>query len=106
MSTFQLNFFPFLLDFLKIFRSKTVQRGVADLIVTNGTIFTSDDSLPFAQSMAIRSGRIIQVGDYSSVQVKLQLFSVFSFRFLVLFPAVLNCFFFKLYLLISIEYSF
>ncbi|XP_071932056.1 protein LONG AFTER FAR-RED 3 isoform X6 [Coffea arabica] len=55
-------------NFLKIFRSKTVQRGVADLIVTNGTIFTSDDSLPFAQSMAIRSGRIIQVGDYSSVQ--------------------------------------
>lgn len=40
----------------------------ADLIVANGTIFTSDDSLLFADSMAIRKGRVIRVGNYSSLQ--------------------------------------
>ncbi|KAL3516372.1 hypothetical protein ACH5RR_023274 [Cinchona calisaya] len=55
-------------NFLNLFRSKIILGGVADLIVTNGTIFTSDDSLPFAQSMAIRNGRIIRLGNYSSIQ--------------------------------------
>lgn len=40
----------------------------ADLIVRNGIIFTSDSSLPFADSMAIRDGRILRVGNYSSLQ--------------------------------------
>ncbi|KAF3676715.1 Type I inositol-1,4,5-trisphosphate 5-phosphatase CVP2 [Capsicum annuum] len=35
------------------------------LLVTNGTIYTSDDTLPFADSMAIRNGRILRVGSYS-----------------------------------------
>ncbi|XP_056164821.1 protein LONG AFTER FAR-RED 3 isoform X2 [Syzygium oleosum] len=41
---------------------------VADLIVWNGTIYTSDESLPFADSMAVRSGRILRVGSYSSLK--------------------------------------
>ncbi|GKU91342.1 hypothetical protein SLEP1_g5228 [Rubroshorea leprosula] len=40
----------------------------ADLIVRNGFTFTSDPSLPFADSMAIRDGRILRVGNYSSLQ--------------------------------------
>ncbi|KAK6233558.1 hypothetical protein QUC31_005964 [Theobroma cacao] len=39
-----------------------------DLIVKNGVIFTSDPSFPFADSMAIRDGRILRVGNYSSLQ--------------------------------------
>ncbi|CAK9171043.1 unnamed protein product [Ilex paraguariensis] len=41
---------------------------VADLLVTNGTIYTSDDSLPFADSMAILNGRVLRVGNYSSLK--------------------------------------
>lgn len=44
-------------------------REVADLLVTNGTIYTSDSSLPFADSMALRNGQILRIGNYSSVQV-------------------------------------
>ncbi|GLT88578.1 hypothetical protein SLE2022_065970 [Rubroshorea leprosula] len=43
----------------------------ANLIVTNGFIFTSDPSLPFADSMVIRDCRILRVGNYSSPQVLL-----------------------------------
>lgn len=42
---------------------------VVDLLVTNGTIYTSDAAFPFADSMAIRGGRILRVGNYSSVKV-------------------------------------
>ncbi|GFQ03544.1 putative amidohydrolase ytcj [Phtheirospermum japonicum] len=41
---------------------------VADLVVTNGTIYTSDAALPFADSMAIRGDRVLRVGVYSSLQ--------------------------------------
>ncbi|GAV75272.1 Amidohydro_3 domain-containing protein [Cephalotus follicularis] len=41
---------------------------VADLIVRNGVIFTSDDSMPFADSMAIQNGRILCVSNYSSLK--------------------------------------
>lgn len=34
----------------------------------NATIYTSDPSLPFADAMAVRNGRILRVGNYSSVQ--------------------------------------
>ncbi|XP_022764744.1 uncharacterized protein LOC111309970 isoform X3 [Durio zibethinus] len=40
----------------------------ADLIVKNGVIFTSDPSFTFADSMAIRDGRILRLGNYSSLQ--------------------------------------
>ncbi|XP_057976447.1 protein LONG AFTER FAR-RED 3 isoform X2 [Malania oleifera] len=42
---------------------------VADLVVTNALIYTSDPSLPFADSMAIRRGRILRVGNHSSIQI-------------------------------------
>ncbi|PIN21975.1 N-substituted formamide deformylase [Handroanthus impetiginosus] len=41
---------------------------VADLVVTNETIYTSDAAFPFADSMAVRGGRILRVGKYSSMQ--------------------------------------
>ncbi|KAJ8755909.1 hypothetical protein K2173_024454 [Erythroxylum novogranatense] len=40
----------------------------ADLLVKNGFLFTSDASLPFADSMAVRGGRILRLGNYSSLQ--------------------------------------
>ncbi|CAA7060402.1 unnamed protein product [Microthlaspi erraticum] len=43
-------------------------RVVADLLVRNGTIFTSDTTLPFADSMAIRNGRILKVGNFSTLK--------------------------------------
>ncbi|CAK9171044.1 unnamed protein product [Ilex paraguariensis] len=53
---------------------------VADLLVTNGTIYTSDDSLPFADSMAILNGRVLRVGNYSSLKV-----IIFNLLFILLF---------------------
>ncbi|KAF7836219.1 protein LONG AFTER FAR-RED 3 [Senna tora] len=41
---------------------------VADLILRNGLIYTSDDSLLFADSMAVGDGRVLRVGNYSFVQ--------------------------------------
>ncbi|KAL2478216.1 Amidohydrolase family [Forsythia ovata] len=41
---------------------------LADLLVTNGTIYTSNVTLPFADAMAIRNGRIFRIGNYSSMQ--------------------------------------
>ncbi|XP_072982677.1 protein LONG AFTER FAR-RED 3 [Typha latifolia] len=40
----------------------------ADLLVMNATIYTSDPSLPFAEAMAVRDGRILRVGNYSSMK--------------------------------------
>ncbi|KAI4384627.1 hypothetical protein MLD38_002750 [Melastoma candidum] len=40
----------------------------ADLIVKNGIVYTSDSSLPFADSFAVRSGRILRVGNYSDIK--------------------------------------
>ncbi|XP_060179167.1 protein LONG AFTER FAR-RED 3 isoform X2 [Lycium barbarum] len=48
--------------------SSCLSEEVADLLVTNGTIYTSDETLPFADSMAIRNGRILRVGNYSSIK--------------------------------------
>ncbi|ONI20834.1 hypothetical protein PRUPE_2G036100 [Prunus persica] len=41
---------------------------MADLVVKNAKIYTSDESLPFADSMAVRSGRVLRVGNYSSIK--------------------------------------
>ena len=41
----------------------------ADLLVANAFIYTSDPSLPYADSMAVKDGRIVRVGNYSFVQV-------------------------------------
>lgn len=56
------------IDLLKLTPATTTTNLEADLIVTNGVIFTGDDSLLFADSMAIKSGRIVSVGNYSAVQ--------------------------------------
>lgn len=41
----------------------------ADLLVANAFIYTSDPSLPYADSMAVKDGRIVRVGNYSFVQM-------------------------------------
>ncbi|KAK2444337.1 Amidohydrolase family [Trifolium repens] len=41
---------------------------VADLIIRNGVIHTSDDSLPFVNSMAVANGRVLRIGNNSFVQ--------------------------------------
>ncbi|XP_074280592.1 protein LONG AFTER FAR-RED 3 isoform X2 [Silene latifolia] len=41
---------------------------VAELLVTNAFIYTSDPSLPFADSMAIKDGHILSIGNFSSLQ--------------------------------------
>ncbi|PNY13904.1 amidohydrolase ytcj-like protein [Trifolium pratense] len=41
---------------------------VADLIIRNGVIYTSDDSLPFVNSMAVANGRVLRIGNNSFVQ--------------------------------------
>ncbi|XP_058196390.1 protein LONG AFTER FAR-RED 3 isoform X3 [Rhododendron vialii] len=48
--------------------SSSSSPSVADLFVTNGFIYTSDSSLPVADSMAIRAGRVLRVGNHSSLQ--------------------------------------
>eukprot|EP00252_Welwitschia_mirabilis_P007513 TRINITY_DN1893_c0_g1_i1.p1 TRINITY_DN1893_c0_g1~~TRINITY_DN1893_c0_g1_i1.p1 ORF type:complete len:549 (-),score=125.51 TRINITY_DN1893_c0_g1_i1:219-1865(-) len=40
----------------------------ADLVVQNAIIYTSDPKLPWAEAMAVRRGRIVGVGNLSSVQ--------------------------------------
>ncbi|CAN1813684.1 Protein LONG AFTER FAR-RED 3 [Linum perenne] len=40
----------------------------AELVLKNGVIFTSDASVPFADSMVVSNGRILRVGNYSSLQ--------------------------------------
>ncbi|KAK9283232.1 hypothetical protein L1049_011468 [Liquidambar formosana] len=53
---------------LKLPPSWSSSSTVADLLVRNAIIYTSDASLPFADSMAVRNGRIVGVGNYSSVK--------------------------------------
>ncbi|PKA53703.1 hypothetical protein AXF42_Ash009199 [Apostasia shenzhenica] len=45
-----------------------VKDSTADLVVRNATIYTSDASIPFADAMAVRNGRIIRVGSSAAVQ--------------------------------------
>ena len=44
-------------------------RQIADLIVTNGRIYTVDDSRPLAQAMAIAGGKILFVGSDRGARV-------------------------------------
>ncbi|XP_019453825.1 PREDICTED: uncharacterized protein LOC109355242 [Lupinus angustifolius] len=41
---------------------------LADFIITNALIYTSNDSLPFAHSMAVSNGRVLSIGNHSFVQ--------------------------------------
>ncbi|XP_077217695.1 protein LONG AFTER FAR-RED 3-like isoform X2 [Tasmannia lanceolata] len=58
----------FLPAFNTILRSSMKSSRVADLVVMNATIYTSDPYFPFAQAMAIRGGRILGLGNFSSLQ--------------------------------------
>ncbi|GMN51481.1 hypothetical protein TIFTF001_020637 [Ficus carica] len=44
------------------------RKTTADLLLRNAVIYTSNDSLPFADSLAVRHGRILRLGNYSSLQ--------------------------------------
>src|SRR5512138_1454932 len=39
----------------------------ADLIITHAKVFTSDDSNPWAEAVAVKGNRIVYVGDHSGV---------------------------------------
>ncbi|KAJ7529283.1 hypothetical protein O6H91_15G042300 [Diphasiastrum complanatum] len=43
-------------------------RHVADTIFTNGVIWTADDKLPWADSIAVRNGKILHIGSSMSMQ--------------------------------------
>lgn len=63
---------------------------MADFIITNGTIYTSEDSMLFAEAMAIRKGRIIHVGNYSSIKV---LRTILSWFLKIFLPLLFHVFF-------------
>ena len=44
-------------------RPATAQQAPADLVVTNGRIYTADATRPVVDAMAIRGGRVVFVGD-------------------------------------------
>jgi predicted amidohydrolase YtcJ len=44
-------------------RPATAQQALADLVVTNGRIYTADAARPVVDAMAIRGGRVVFVGD-------------------------------------------
>ncbi|KAJ0978772.1 hypothetical protein J5N97_014246 [Dioscorea zingiberensis] len=44
------------------------EASAADMVVMNATIYTSDPSLPFVEAFAVRNGRILRVGNYSSMK--------------------------------------
>ncbi|XP_078178771.1 amidohydrolase family isoform X1 [Carex rostrata] len=58
----------FLPSFNPFWSSWRKGRQVAEMVVLNATIYTSDASLPFAEAMAVRNGRILGVGNYSTIQ--------------------------------------
>ncbi|CAJ1978047.1 unnamed protein product [Sphenostylis stenocarpa] len=49
-------------------KSQLSHHPVADLVLRNGVIYTSDDSLPFAESLAVANGRVLRVGNHSFVK--------------------------------------
>ncbi|EXB80249.1 Putative amidohydrolase ytcJ [Morus notabilis] len=49
---------------LRLFNWKTT----ADLVVRNAIVYTSNDSLPFVDSIAVHHGRILRLGNYSSLK--------------------------------------
>lgn len=67
----------------KLLLSSPPQLVVADLIIRNGVIYTSDDSLPFAHSMAVANGRVLRIGNHSFVQVHFTSLAYFLKRVLL-----------------------
>ena len=66
-----------------------MEADFADLLVTNAFIYTSDPSLPFADSMAVKNGRILRLGNYSSFKVSLLFLPFFPFNFWVVIADIL-----------------
>lgn len=58
----------YFVSYLKKLPLVSPPHDVADLILKNGVIFTSDASLPFAHSMAVSNGRVLRLGNHSFVQ--------------------------------------
>ena len=42
------------------------------MILANATIYTADPARPFADTMAVRGGRVLRIGTYESVKVALR----------------------------------
>ena len=47
--------------------AETTEGGYADQVVTNGNVYTIDDTLPRAQAFAVKSGRFLSVGSSSDI---------------------------------------
>ncbi|XP_078442800.1 amidohydrolase family [Wolffia australiana] len=63
-------FSAIVVSFLLLHHSDIARRSSspADLLVWNGSIFTSDPSFPFPEAMAVRGGKILGLGSYSSLE--------------------------------------
>ncbi|MCO5560283.1 hypothetical protein L7F22_013894 [Adiantum nelumboides] len=47
------------------------RQGIADVVFKNATIYTSDPMNTWARAMAVRKGRILEVGSYDNVQARI-----------------------------------
>jgi predicted amidohydrolase YtcJ len=45
-----------------------VQKSAADIIFTNGKIYTVDDKNPFAEAVAVKDGKFIEVGSAKEIE--------------------------------------
>eukprot|EP00250_Pteridium_aquilinum_P011871 c20360_g1_i2 orf=67-1506(+) len=45
--------------------------GIADMVFKDATIFTGDPRMPWAEAMALRKGRILEIGSLETVQAKI-----------------------------------
>ncbi|KAH0454427.1 hypothetical protein IEQ34_016351 [Dendrobium chrysotoxum] len=53
---------------LRFLAPQPLADSAADLVVRNATIYTSDASIPFAEAMAVRNGRILRIGTDAHVR--------------------------------------
>ncbi|MCO5575740.1 hypothetical protein L7F22_029543 [Adiantum nelumboides] len=47
------------------------RQGIADVVFKNATIYTGDPKNTWARAMAVRKGRILEVGSYDNVQARI-----------------------------------
>lgn len=67
MKAFKLILLLITISLLTICCGKSEMKNAADLILRNGIIATMNDSLPLAQSIAIKDGKILFVGSNSNI---------------------------------------
>ncbi len=48
--------------------AQTKSTNVADLVLTNGRIWTGDEKTPWAEAIAIKSNKILRVGKYAAIK--------------------------------------